>query len=158
MQRAESGRADLGLARAAFRNDERRSLSVKLPFDGLRYCELRVIKGIACVLYDVVIDGQHFVGKGLASRIEEGHELIADAVCHGHAEGIEIPSDIVHAVKSVRSAGNSAGDLDISGSQSFLQHFYDVFILRLQIQHPCVDPLCLRNDLQLSEIPVALKR
>lgn len=57
MQRAESGRSDLGFSRAAFRDDEGGPLSLKLTFDSLRYRKLCVIKGIARVLRDKVVDG-----------------------------------------------------------------------------------------------------
>ena len=158
MQRAESSRSDLCFSRATFRNDEGRPLSVKLTFDSLGHRELRVIKGIARVLRDKVIDGQHFIGEGFTGRVKEGHELIADAVCNGNAKGIEIFRNIVDFLEPIRKARNSAGDLDVPGLQAFLQHLHNIFVLWFQCQHPCVDPLFLRNDLQLLEISAVLER
>ena len=158
MQRAESGRSNLGFSRTAFRDDEGSPLSLKLAFDSLRHRELRVIKGIARVLRDKVVDGQHFIGEGLTGRVKEGHELIADTVCDGHAKGVEIICDIVDFLEPVRKARNGAGDLDVPGLQAFLQHLHNIFILWFQRQHPCVDPLFLRDDLQLSEISAVLER
>ena len=99
MQCAEGGRADLCFARAAFRDDERRFLAVKLPLDGLCHRELGVIEGITGPLRDKVVDGQHFIRERLAGRIKERHELIADAVRDGHAESVEIPCDIIDLIK-----------------------------------------------------------
>ena len=90
MQRAESSRSDLRFSRAAFRDDEGSPLSLKLALDSLCHRELRVIKGIARVLRDKVVDGQHFIRERLAGRVKERHELIADAVRNGHAKGIEV--------------------------------------------------------------------
>ena len=158
MQCTEGGRADLRFARAAFRNDERRFLAVKLPLDRLRHRELGIVKGIAGPLHDKVIDGQHFIREQLTGGIKERHKLIADAVRNGHTEGIEIPCDIVDLVKPVRGAVYSAGDLNGSGLQSLLQYLNDIPILYCQLQHPCVDPLLLRDDLQLPEVSSALER
>lgn len=126
MQCAEGGRADFCFARAAFRNDKRRFLAVKLPLDSLRHRKLGVIEGIAGLLHDIVIDAEHLIRKRLSGWIKEGHELIADTVSDGHAEAIEIPCDIVDPVKPVRGTGNSAGDLNGSGLQSLLQYLYDM--------------------------------
>ena len=134
------------------------SEAVKLTFDSLGHRELRVIKGIARVLRDKVIDGQHFIGEGFTGRVKEGHELIADAVCNGNAKGIEIFRNIVDFLEPIRKARNSAGDLDVPGLQAFLQHLHNIFVLWFQCQHPCVDPLFLRNDLQLLEISAVLER
>ena len=120
--------------------------------------ELRVIKGIARALRDKVVDGQHFIRERLTGRVKEGHKLIADAFCNGNAKGIKILRDIVDFLEPIRKAWNRAGDLDIPGLQSFLQHLHNIFILRLQRQHPCVDSLFLRDDLQLSEISAVLER
>ena len=158
MQRAESSRSDLGFSRTAFRDDEGSPLSFKLAFDSLRHRELRVIKRIARVLRDKVVDGQHFIREGFTGRVKEGHKLIADAVCNGNAKGIKILRDIVNLLEPVRKARNRAGDLDVTGFQAFLQHLHNIFILWLQRQHPCIDPLFLRDDLQLSEISTVLER
>ena len=158
MQCAEGGRADLRFARAAFRDDERRFLAVKLPLDGLCHRELGVIEGITGPLRDKVVDGQHFIRERFAGRIKERHELIADAVRDGHTKGIEVPCDIVDIGKAVRRTGNRAGDLNKPCLQPFLQHLNDIPILYCQLQHPCVDPLLLRDDLQLPEVSSALER
>ena len=157
MQCAEGGRADLRLSTTAFCDDERRFLAVKLPLDGLCHRELGVIEGITGPLRDKVIDGQHFIRERLAGGIKERHKLIADAVRDGHAEGVEIPCDIADLIKAVRRTGNRAGDLNKSCLQPFLQHLNDIPILCCQLQHPCVDPLLLRDDLQLPEIAAAFE-
>ena len=125
MQCAEGSRADFCFARAAFRNDKRSFLAVKLPLDSLRHRKLGVIEGIAGLLHDIVIDSEYFIRKRLSDWIEDGHELIADTVSDGHAEGIEIPCDIVDLVKPIRGAGYSAGDLNGPGLQPLLQYLYD---------------------------------
>ena len=158
MQCTEGGRADLRFARAAFRNDERRFLAVKLPLDRLRHRELGIVKGIAGPLHDKVIDGQHFIRERLTGGIKERHKLIADAVRDGHAKGIEVPCDIVDIGKAVRCTGNRTGDLNKPCLHPFLQHLNDIPILYCQLQHPCVDPLLLRDDLQLPEVAAAFER
>ena len=90
MQCAEGSRADFRFVRAAFRNDKRSFLAVKLPLDRLRHRKLDIIEGIAGLLHDIVIDSEYFIRKRLSGWIEDGHELIADTVSDGHAEGIEI--------------------------------------------------------------------
>ena len=125
MQCAEGSRADFCFARTAFRNDKRRFLAVKLSLDSLRHRKLDIIEGIAGLLHDIVIDSEYFIRKRLSGWIEDGHELIADTVSDGHAEGIEIPCDIVDLVKPVRGAGYSAGDLNGPGLQPLLQYLYD---------------------------------
>lgn len=76
-------------------------LAVKLPLDRLRHRKLDIIEGIAGLLHDIVIDSEYFIRKRLSGWIEDGHELIADTVSDGHAEGIEIPCDIVDLVKPI---------------------------------------------------------
>ena len=125
MQCAEGSRADFRFVRAAFRNDKRSFLAVKLPLDRLRHRKLDIIEGIAGLLHDIVIDSEYFIRKRLSGWIEDGHELIADTVSDGHAEGIEIPCDIVDLVKPIRGAGYSAGDLNGPGLQPLLQYLYD---------------------------------
>ena len=158
MQCAEGSRADFRFVRAAFRNDKRSFLAVKLPLDRLRHRKLDIIEGLAGLLHDIVIDSEYFIRKRLSGWIEDGHELIADTVSDGHAEGIEIPCDIVDLVNPIRGAGYSAGDLNGPGLQPLLQYLYDILIIRFQIQRPCVDPLLLRDDLQLPEIASLLER
>ena len=158
MQCAEGGRADLRLSTTTFRDDECCLPAVKLPLDGLCHRELGVIEGITGPLRDKVVDGQHFIRERFAGRIKERHELIADAVRDGHAKGIEVPCDIVDIGKAVRCTGNRAGDLNKPCLQPFLQHLNDIPILYCQLQHPCVDPLLLRDDLQLPEVAVAFER
>lgn len=77
-------------------------------------------------MHDIVIDSEYFIRKRLSGWIEDGHELIADTVSDGHAEGIEIPCDIVDLVKPIWGAGYSAGDLNGPGLQPLLQYLYDM--------------------------------
>ena len=125
MQRTEGCGTDFRLSGPTFRDDERRLPAVKLPLDRLRHRKLDIIEGIAGLLHDIVIDSEYFIRKRLSGWIEDGHELIADTVSDGHAEGIEIPCDIVDLVKPIRGAGYSAGDLNGPGLQPLLQYLYD---------------------------------
>ena len=152
VQSAKSSRTDLRLAATAFCDNERHTLTRKLPFDSLCYRKLGIVEGISHTAHDAVVDSEHFIGKRFLGRIKKGHELAADTVSHGNAKGIEIACDIFHILKSVWAARQGAGDLDGSALQALLQHLHHILILRLQIYHPCVHPLFQGNDLQLPEI------
>ena len=152
VQSAKSSRTDLRFATTAFCDNERHTLTRKLPLDGFCHRKLRIVERISHTAHDAVVDSEHFIGKRFLGRIKKGHELIADTVSYGNAKGIEIACDIFHILKSVWAARQGAGDLDGSALQALLQHLHHILILRLQIQHPCVHPLFQGNDLQLPEI------
>ena len=152
VQSAKSSRTDLRFATTAFCDNERHTLTRKLPLDGFCHRKLRIVERISHTAHDAVVDSEHFVGKRFLGRIKKGHELAADTVSYGNAKGIEIACDIFHILKTVWHIGDCPGDLDGSALQALLQHLHHILILRLQIQHPCVHPLFQGNDLQLPEI------
>ena len=102
IQRAESGGADLGLAAAAFGPYDGDLVLTELSPDGLRDGELRVVERIPGGGTDVIVHRQHFIRKRLRRRIEQGLKLIADAIRHGNAEGVQILCDGADLLKAIR--------------------------------------------------------
>ena len=138
MQRAQSCGADLGFAGAALRHDEGGVTAIQLPLDSLRYSQLGVVEGVARLLLDVVVDGQYLLRQRLSGRVEQGDELIPDALRHINAECVEIRRDASHIPESVRLVRDSAGDHDLPLFQALLQHVHYVPVIRQQLQQPGV--------------------
>ena len=121
-------RADLGLARAAFRHDQPHFVALELPLDRLRHRELGVVEGIARVVMDVLIDCQHFRGKRLLGGIEQRNKKIFDPLGHRNAEGVQIVRYRLQFVQR-GGAGDRARYGDGSAFQAaFRQYFAEIGI------------------------------
>lgn len=111
-----------------------------------------VVEGVARFLLDVVVDSQHLLGQRLGGRVEQRGELVPDAVGHSYAEGVEVAGDILHALKAVRLVRYSAGNGDGSAFQPPFQNLHHVFIVGPQLQHPGVQLLSQRENLQWAQL------
>ena len=128
-------RADLGLARTAFRHDQPHFVALELPLDGLRHRKLGVVEGIARVVADVLIDCQHFRGKRFFGGIEQRNKKVFDPLGHRNAEGVQIVRYRLQFVQR-GGAGDRARYSDGSVFQAAFQNGRDVFVLLLTAQQP----------------------
>ena len=78
--------ADLRLAAAALRHDERGLSLRELALDRFRDGKLCRVKAVARVCADMVVDVQDLRRKLLRGGVKQRLELITDSFCDGHAE------------------------------------------------------------------------
>ena len=131
----QGGRPDFRFPGTAFRHDECELIFGELLSDRFCHGQLRGVERIARVFPDVLVDGEDLRGKRLCRRIEQRLELVADALRHGDAEGVQVACDVAHGVEAVRfSDGPRNGDC--SASQPVLHHGNDVGVVLLAEQDP----------------------
>ena len=152
VQCSRRSRAQLGLAAAAFRHNERHFVLAKLPFDSLRHRKLGIIEGITGFFVDVIVDLQDFFRKRLRRRIELGNELAADTVGHSYAKGIQIAGHADYLCKTVCRIRDSTRNGDTPIFESLLQNVRYVSILRQQRQRPCFHALSEGKHFHLPQI------
>ena len=148
--RSQRRRADLRLAAAALRHDERGLALRELALDRFRDGKLRRIQAVACMCADIVVDAQDLRGKLLRSGVKERLELITDSLRDGHTERRQIAGDRMDTIKAVLVL-NRSGNINGTGFQAVLQHLDDVGVVLLAQQQPRLQPFPDGDDAQRLE-------